>query len=317
MKTKYIQTDQIRCYDESGKIIPCADSGQDGEYKKTRILWPTLRFEADENTVTDLLTGLMWTKNASLWEFPLSWQEALDDVVQMNTFRTFLFNDWRLPERHELFSLISHVHINPALPKGHPFSDIFSGYYWTATPCARLPKQAWYVHLGGGRVFKGMKHGSYMVWPVRSIEARDNCNNKAGQMGRVKNRFIENRHTLTDQCTGLIWTKNAGITKHPVTWIEALTVVKNLNDHNYYGRNDWRLPNIRELESITDMTVHSPAIAASEIFENIQPFYWSSTTSAYDLRYAWTLYTKDGNIGVGYKSNPEFYIWCVPSNSGD
>jgi hypothetical protein len=29
--------------------------------------------------------------------------------------------------------------------------------------CARLPNQAWYIHLGGARVFKGMKHGSYMV----------------------------------------------------------------------------------------------------------------------------------------------------------
>ena len=102
MKTDYIQTDQIRCYDESGKIIPCADSGQDGEYNAS-ILWPAPRFEAGDNTVTDFLTGLMWTKNASLGEFPLSWPEALGDVAQMNTLRTFLYNDWRLPERHELF----------------------------------------------------------------------------------------------------------------------------------------------------------------------------------------------------------------------
>ena len=75
--------------------------------------------------------------------------------------------------------------------------------------------------------------------------------------------------------------------------------------------DDWRLPNIRELESITDMDRHSPAIAGADLFDNLQPFYWSSTTSVYDLRYAWALYTEDGNLGVGVKANPEFCVWCV------
>lgn len=48
MKTKYIQTDQTRCYDESGEIIPCSDSWQDGEYKAS-MLWPTPRFEAGDD----------------------------------------------------------------------------------------------------------------------------------------------------------------------------------------------------------------------------------------------------------------------------
>ena len=61
---------------------------------------------------------------------------------------------------------------------------------------------------------------------------------------------------------------------------------------------------------------HSPAIAASHLFENIQPFYWSATTSVYDPRYAWTLYTEDGNLGVGYKANPEFHVWCVRNKTG-
>jgi len=57
---------------------------------------------------------------------------------------------------------------------GHPFTNIFTGYYWTSSSCARLPNQAWYIHLGGARVFKGMKYGSYMVWPVRIAENHNN-----------------------------------------------------------------------------------------------------------------------------------------------
>ena len=77
------------------------------------------------------------------------------------------YSDWRLPTRSELFTLVSHARINPALPTGHLFENVFPGYYWTATHCSRLPRQAWYVHFGGGRIFRGMKHGSYLVWPVR------------------------------------------------------------------------------------------------------------------------------------------------------
>ena len=42
-------------------------------------------------------------------------------------------------------------------------------------------------------------------------------------------------------------------------------------------------------KSITDMDRHSPAIAGADLFDNLQPFYWSSTTSVYDPRYAWAL----------------------------
>ena len=57
--------------------------------------------------------------------------------------------------------------INPSLPTGAPFENVFAGYYWTATTCSRFKNQAWYIHLGGGRIYRGMKYGSYMVWPVR------------------------------------------------------------------------------------------------------------------------------------------------------
>lgn len=327
-------TDQTECYDDAGASIPCGSTLQDGAFKAD-VPWPTPRFRVEEETVTDRLTGLDWTRNAGPFEFPLSWEESLDYIREINAERAFGFGDWRLPNRRELFSLVSHAHFNPCLPAGHPFIEVFSGYYWTSTTCARLPKQAWYIHMGGARLFKGMKHGSYMVWPVRSRTADPILPGTGQSTGYAPNgetipcggvpgnrlsrtafpwprpRFLAESEALTDQLTGLMWTRNADIADAPVDWNTALEMVASLNRRNAFGHNDWRLPNIRELESLTDMEAHSPAIASASLFENIREFYWSSTTSVYDPPYGWTLYTVDGNIGVGFKRNPDFYVWPV------
>ncbi len=310
MISGYLQTDQSQCYDDAGNIIACAGTGQDAAYRAARV-WPNPRFIENSDTVTDTLTGLMWPKNGGLFEFPLSFDEARDAVAEMNRAQMFGITDWRLPERRELFSLVSHANINPALPSDNPFLNVFPGYYWTATHCARLVRQAWYVHFGGGRVFKGMKTGSYMVWPVKQVSGRFSSDTHARTMKNPQDRFTVGPHSVTDQRTGLMWAKNADLANGPVKWSRALETVQKINEKSVSGHTDWRLPNIRELESITDMDRHSPAIAGHDVFEDIKRFYWSSTTSVYDARYAWTLYTEDGNLGVGYKSNPEFFVWCV------
>jgi hypothetical protein len=56
-----------------------------------------------------------------------------------------------------------------------------------------------------------------------------------------------------------------------------------------------------------DVRHHSPAILRDLARFKIKSGYWSSTTSVYDPRYAWVLYTRDGEVGVGFKRNPEFF----------
>lgn len=316
MKTRCIQTDQRYCYGDDGGRLPCVGTGQDGD-TRTGIIWPEPRFAKQEGAVRDHLTGLIWTRNAAPVEFPLAWNDAHAAVREMNRSRAFGSGEWRLPERRELFSLVSHSRCNPALPDGHPFVDVFDGYYWTGTPCARWPKQAWYVHMGGGRVFKGMKHGAYMVWPVRDgAPGKARLPLSGAPDGESANppsdeRFASAHMGVTDTRTSLMWFQNADFSRGPVTWREALSAVAEWNEDPNRPYNDWRLPNIRELESLTDMSVHSPAIRGRKLFENIQEFYWSSTTSVYDPTYAWTLYAEDGNIGVGFKKTPEFHVWPV------
>lgn len=296
------QTDQSRCYDGEGNVIDCAGTGQDGALRQG-LAWPAPRFRSQGKQVFDRMSGLTWAKDASMAEFPLSWEESFAFVRELNRQKENGANDWRLPRRGELFSLISHARTDPALPADHPFENVFPGYYWTATPCARLPRQAWYTHMGGGRVFKGMKHGSYMLWPVR------------GDIGYAipEPRFVEGEMAVFDRHTGLSWTKNASLGSNFVTWEQALERIRQLNQSGKTGRNDWRLPNIRELESLCDLAFHSPALTHPHPFHHVQAAYWSGTSSAYDPSYAWVLYLEDGAIGVGYKPKPEFALWPVSS----
>ena len=303
------QTDQMQCFDDTGEMIPCSGTGQDGEIRSGKK-WPAPRFTERQDTVTDQMTGLVWPKNAGLSEFPLTWLEAFDFVNDMNAKGMFGLNRWRLPERGELFSLISHARINPALVAPDQFFNHFNGYYWTATPCARYPRQAWYIHLGGGRMVKGMIHRSYMVWPVHDPRGGSTV---ASEMSEVKIRFQVSKQVISDKATGLSWLRNADILGKAVKWSDALTHIHRMNSEKWLGFQDWRLPNIRELESLTDVTLHSPAIAARDGFKSIQPFYWSATTSVYEPGYAWTLYSEDGNIGVGFKPGAEFHVWPVRS----
>jgi hypothetical protein len=311
------------------------DTGQDGEVQ-AGIAWPKARFLPNEQMVVDNLTALIWTRSANVPEFPLTWEEALAYVKRMNQEQRFGHADWRLPNRKELFSLLSHVQINPALPTDHAFTNVFPGYYWTSTTCVRLPREAWYVHLGGGRLFKGMKHGSYMVWPVRSgvtaltaipRSGQDTCYSGAGKLvscsdsgqdGALRTgmpwpepRFVEYQQTVLDKLTGLVWARLASLTPKTVDWESALGAIKTMNDDKAFGYSDWHLPNIRELESLIDAGSYSPALPRGHLFKQVQEFYWSSTTSAYDPRYAWVLYMEDGSVGVGFKPNSNFFVWAV------
>jgi hypothetical protein len=147
-----------------------------------------------------------------------------------------------------------------------------------------------------------MKHGSYMVWPVAGCEP-----------GRDKNkgRFVIQEHLIHDRLTQRTWLNDKWLYTGAVSWQQALDHVKRINKEKAAGYQDLRLPNIRKLESLVDVTTHSPALAAQHAFHTIHEGYWSATTSLYEPRYAWVLYTKDGAIGVGYKPQQDIFLLAI------
>lgn len=103
-----------------------------------------------------------------------------------------------------------------------------------------------------------------------------------------------------------MWTKNDS--GYCMNWEEALEYVQKMNEQNYLGYSDWRLPNVKELQSIVDYTRapdasdpshQGPAIdpifnvtpIINEAGELDYPYYWTSTSarmhSGEPMYYAW------------------------------
>jgi hypothetical protein len=116
--------------------------------------------------------------------------------------------------------------------------------------------------------------------------------------------FLDNTNqTITDQQSGLIWTKSSEGLQY--TWQDAISYC---NELVFADQTDWRLPVKFELESIVDYGKFFPA--SNEIFDCEGSFYWSSTAHTGNPEYAWSVFCNDGADHWVHKSN-KYYVRCV------
>ena len=323
-------------------------AGDDGALQKG-VAWPSPRFTSNSaGTLTDNLTGLMWTQNANLPSGNKSWAGALDHVAGMNAgiYQNFGYTDWRLPNINELESLINlgQGTINAWLTT-QGFTNVPSGYgyYWTSTTNAYYPHWAWSVLIiGYGATSSGGKtiSGS-TLWPVRTgqsgtfdlpqtgqTKCYDTTGNEipcagTGQDGDIQAgvawpspRFTSNSAgTLADNLTGLMWTQNANLPGGNKSWAGALDYVAGMNAGIYqnFGYTDWRLPNRKELNGLVDYSRSNPPLQLDNPFINVQSgLYWSSTTGASNISSAWVVNMFFGDTGYRGKSDSfNLYVWPV------
>jgi len=171
------KTGKTKCYNNSGNPRDCASTGEDGEYQKGVATTP--RFTGHGNgTVTDNLTGLMWTKDAQQIPGYKTWQAALDACNNLVYPVSGGYDDWRLPNQRELQSLMHFGFYDPAVPntagtgkwsEGDPFINVKYGFvssYWSSTTIAYDTNDAWVVHMTYGPG-GALKTDENYVWPVR------------------------------------------------------------------------------------------------------------------------------------------------------
>ena len=137
-------------------------------------------------------------------------------------------------------------------------------------------------------------------------------------------RFTDNADgTVTDNLTGLIWLKNANCPNTTTTWIAALTFcnalfsgICGLTDGSVAG--DWRLPNVKELQSLIDYGSFMPALPSGYPFTGVQSdLYWSSTFWA-NTATAWYVSVGDGNVFfIDKVFYPDACVWPVRDGVSD
>ena len=147
------------------------------------------------------------------------------------------------------------------------------------------------------------------------------------QKGRTPSYTVDvNGLTITDNTTGLEWEKltNDGSIHdfdNVYTWTNAFAVkIATLNTAPCFaGHCDWRLPNINELQTLTDWGRVNPAI--DPVFNNgadsftKSSFYWSSTSYAGGPSGAWVVDFFDGDVGAFGKAFSDFFVRAVRGGS--
>jgi quinol monooxygenase YgiN len=337
------RTGQKLCYNSKGAVIPCAATGQDGEFQAGEP-FPIPRFtDNGDGTVTDNLTDLIWLKNANFFG-EVTWDQALAKAREMAGGTCGLTDDskqgdWRLPNVNELQSILDLSNsYGPAVTAGHPFANLQAANYWTSTSVAAFPALAWYTALAVGPPVFDLKVNLMRMWPVRGESTRvaqtgqKQCydtfgqpipSGGTGQDGDIQAgapwpdpRFTDNGDgTVTDNLTGLIWLKN-GTPFGTRTWEQALKDCNSLASGKHRLTDgskpgDWRLPNINELRSLEDYGEARPALPKGHPFTNVrQSLCWSSTTVTSSPNLARFLFVGIGSCVWDHK-NVVMGVWPV------
>lgn len=310
---KIVGTGQTNSYNTSGIIsTPTVNQAYYGQNSNYQGNTPSYT-DNNNGTITDNVTGLMWEKSTDKnkdgsinYYDKLTYTEALSGAASCNTGG---FTDWRLPTIKELYSLIMYygAEANPiATSQGSAVPFINTNYFsfgygdlnasaHGANASERLIDAQYatssiYVSttMGGQSTMFGVNFadGRIKGYPANNVKkyyviyVRANTN-------YGKNSFFDNGNgTITDNSTGLMWMQNDN--GAPMLWENALSYAENFS---YAGYSDWRLPDVKELQSLIDYS-RSPATTSSAainaVFNCTQitneagvtdyPYYMSSTT---------------------------------------
>lgn len=277
---------QMYAQNTKSVMLKLPDTGQQNSY--------TLTFgeDADFNinppyfiinsakVVTDTVTGLMWQR-ADAGE--MTYEKALL-YADSSTFANY--TDWRLPNAMEAFSIINLQIQNPALDLNY-FIKTDAEYWWTSDLQANDQSKVWVTNAGGG-LGNHAKSETISAGGIKKMHLRLVRTIKSKEINSV--RYTKSADALVyDSLTNLIWQKTPY--SDTITWEQALQYADTLTQAGY---SDWRLPNIKELQSLQDNSVINPALNTN--FFNVfgRKKFWSSTTLSNKSISAWYFDTQFG-----------------------
>ena len=327
-------TNQRVCSDNSNQLVTCPEEGQNFFGQDAQAGWDTShaaseRFSRsnvvnDQPVVIDQITGLEWQgcqaglSGDDCGEGEIAtmfWGDAMEFCEQLEWGG---HQDWRLPDLHELHSLVDYGRTTPAIDV-NVFPATEYRWFWSSASLALNSHMARSVNFENGLVGGGSKStwdrvrcvrhgsGSSPVWPAQRYN---------------RDTSVTDQPVVTDAVTQFMWqgcvkglsgSSCENGTVEIETWQTALSYCSTLD---WGGYQDWLLPDIKALRSLSDDRVAYPNIdplafpATPHIGE--PSWHWSSTSWGVGT-FAFLVGFDFGSVATFEKSS-SFSVRCARSS---
>jgi hypothetical protein len=163
-------------------------------------------------------------------------------------------DDWRLPARIELVSLVDFTRHTPTI-NTDAFPDTPSAWFWTSSTLADIPGFAWYVYFETG----------FSQYIDETFEYRVRC---VSGIPAAWSGYTLTADTVSDPGTGLQWQRNIDDVERTYAEATALCAAR---------PGGWRLPTMKEMQTIVDESRASPAIDPTAFPDTPSESFWSAT----------------------------------------
>ncbi|MFZ4522289.1 MAG: DUF1566 domain-containing protein [Bacteroidales bacterium] len=286
----------------SQKLLPfkLQDTGQSTGYTSTQgedpdfAINPPSFTDNGDGTITDNNTLLMWQKTDGGEMTVENAAAYCNDLVLAG------YSDWRLPTSIELYSINNLGHLNPAMNSVY-FTTTQAEYWWTSEVQADDATKAWVVNAGGG-IGAHPKTETLSAGGSKRFHARA-VRNAVSTVISVSHFSDNGNGTITDNFTGLTWQKIQS--PATMTWEEALAYAGNFS---LAGKSDWRLPNVKEIQSLNEVSRFKPSFDKTYFTDILSGNYWSSTTLHQTGAKAWDINVDYGIVSYNDKTLKEHVL---------
>lgn len=282
------------------------------------------------NCVTDRVTGLVWEvknadgglrdKNKTYTNYTDSTQsatygtatDAKGYVDAVKALALCGYTDWRLPTKEELLGLVDYSISAPGPTIDQTWfpntaANLLDWRYWTSSGYALDALQAWKVGFSNGDSISGERAYDGHVRLVR------------GNRLVVAQRYFYSADGLevNDILTGLTWrrcpegyypnnTDATCVSNYWKTFTHAEALAQAMTRSTQTAKV-WRIPNAKELMSITDVTKNGPPFDTTIFPNNNSDIYggqyWTSTPYVGKSKGAWVFKLSDGTLTPNRRTN--------------
>jgi hypothetical protein len=242
--------------------------------------------------VSDRVTGLMWQRNldGKIVTFADA-QHECDELTLAG------YDDWRLPARIELASILDVTRTQPSI-NATAFPKTPNDWFWTSSVAADNPAAAWYVYFYFGYPKTDLQSNQFSVRCVRTGSPHP----------ALASRYDAQAETVRDLGTGLTWQRAVADRTFGFGAAQSYCGALGL------AGKTWRVPSLTELLTLIDERAAAGPMIDRATFPNTpSEAFWTSSSFGGAAGMAWQVYFDHGNALYGLP-DAAFRVRCVTAS---